>query len=103
MDILEIKKYPEETLRMKCQPVERVREREKTLFQQMLFTMRHFNGIGLAAPQVGIAEQIIVADIGEGAIALANPKIIKSEGTDELEEGCLSLPDVQVKVLLCMA
>ncbi|MDP8266921.1 MAG: peptide deformylase [Candidatus Aceula meridiana] len=98
MDILEIKKYPEIILRKKCQPVNRITEREKNLFQQMLFIMHHFDGIGLAGPQIGIQKQVIVADIGEGSLFLANPKIIDKRGSDALKEGCLSIPEVYIKI-----
>ena len=60
--------------------------------------MYTFDGIGLAAPQIGNPVQIIVADIGEGAIRLINPRIIKSKGEDRLAEGCLSLPDISVDI-----
>ncbi len=99
MNLLQIKTYPEEVLRMKCQPVKGITEREQTLSRQMLSTMHYFKGVGLAAPQVGIAEQMIVVDIGEGALFLANPEIVHKKGTSMLEEGCLSVPDMQVKVL----
>ncbi len=98
MDIYKIEKYPEKVLRANCRPVEGVTERERDVFQKMLRTMYRFDGIGLAAPQVGISEQIIVADIGEGAVVLANPRIIKKEGRDDLVEGCLSIPSAQVHV-----
>ena len=99
MFIFKIEKYPQKVLRKKCLPVESVTEREKNVFQKMLRTMYHFKGIGLAAPQVGLSERLIVADIGEGAVTLANPQIIKRKGNDELEEGCLSIPQAQVNVL----
>jgi len=98
MDPLEIKKYPNVVLRKKCARVEEITDREIKLFDEMLFTMRHFAGIGLAAPQVGIARDLIVADIGEGAIQLANPVILRRKGMDHLEEGCLSIPGVAVSV-----
>ena len=99
MFIFKVEKYPEKNLRKRCQPVESITEREKNIFQKMLHTMHHFKGIGLAAPQVGIAEKIIVADIGEGVVTLANPQIIKRKGNDKLEEGCLSIPQAQVNIL----
>ncbi len=99
MFVFKIKKYPEKVLREKCRPVQAVTEREKNIFQKMLRTMYHFKGIGLAAPQVGITERLIVADIGEGAVTLANPQIINVKENDELEEGCLSIPQAQVNVL----
>ena len=64
----------------------------------MAMTMYSVNGIGLAAPQVGLDIKIIVIDIGQGLLKLVNPKIIKSEGISVLEEGCLSIPDTYVKV-----
>jgi peptide deformylase len=55
-------------------------------------------GIGLAAPQVGITRQLIVLDIGDGPLALINPKIVEAEGSDIMEEGCLCLPGINVDV-----
>ena len=98
MQLLEIKKYPDRILRKRCKPIERVTEKEVDLFDKMLFTMRHFCGVGLAAPQIGISQELIIADIGEGAIKLANPKILKVKGTDKMEEGCLSIPDIVVEI-----
>lgn len=103
MDILEIQKYPAKILRAQSRPVDKVTQVEKKLFQRMLTTMRFFNGIGLAAPQVGILQRIIVADIGEGPLLLANPVIVQTRGTDVLKEGCLSLPDLGVKVVRSFA
>ena len=88
MEPLEIKKYPEKILRKKCQPLSQVSEREKGLFEQMLFTMRYFAGIGLAAPQIGILEKMIIAEIGGKVIKLANPEILKAKGVDNMKEGC---------------
>jgi len=98
MEPLEIKKYPDSVLRKKCILVERITETEVRLFEEMLFTMRHFAGIGLAAPQIGITRNMVVADIGEGPIMLANPKILNSRGAEKMEEGCLSIPGVEVIV-----
>ncbi|MDD4995767.1 MAG: peptide deformylase [Patescibacteria group bacterium] len=98
MEPLEIKKYPDGILRKKCLNVEKVTDRELKNFEEMLFTMRHFAGIGLAAPQLGIARNLIVADIGEGAIQLANPVILKAKGSDKTEEGCLSIPGIAVYI-----
>ncbi|MFA5261198.1 MAG: peptide deformylase [Candidatus Omnitrophota bacterium] len=98
MEPLDIQKYPDAVLRRKCSPVAKVTDKERQLFEEMLFTMRHFAGIGLAAPQVGIARNLIVADIGEGAIQLANPVILRRKGADHLKEGCLSIPGVAVNV-----
>ena len=98
MEPLEIKKYPQKILRKRCEPLEQITEREKMLFEQMLFTMRLFSGIGLAAPQVGIPEKVIVAEVEGEVVKLANPEIIGIKGTDNLKEGCLSVPGLGVDV-----
>ncbi|MDD5618474.1 MAG: peptide deformylase [Candidatus Omnitrophica bacterium] len=96
MGPLEIKKYPDSVLRKKAIEIKEITYKEVNLFEEMLFTMRHFAGVGLAAPQIGITRNLIVADIGEGAIKLANPVILKTKGLDKMEEGCLSIPGVGV-------
>lgn len=96
--IFQIKKYPDSILRKKCGIVETVTVKEVELFENMVFTMRAFNGIGLAAPQIGISCQLIVADTGEGIIKLANPQIIEVKGNDRMVEGCLSIPGTEVEV-----
>ena len=96
MEPLKIREYSDGILRKKCASIERITDSEVKLFEEMLFTMRHFTGIGLAAPQIGIAKSLIVADIGEGTIRLANPVILKTKGLDKMQEGCLSIPGVGV-------
>lgn len=98
LNVLEIKKYPDSVLRKSSLDVKEITERESRLFDDMLFTMRHFQGIGLAAPQIGISKKLIVADIGKGAIKLANPVILDATGLDKMEEGCLSIPGVGVAI-----
>jgi len=98
MEPLEIKKYPQKILRKRCGPLAQITEREKILFEQMLFTMRFFSGIGLAAPQVGILEKIIVAEVEGKIIKLANPEIIGIKGADNMKEGCLSMPGLGMDV-----
>ena len=98
MALLDIKKYPAKILRRKSEPIRQITARERKLFEDMLLTMRLLGGVGLAAPQVGISKRLIVADTGEGPIKLANPEIIKTKGSDKMEEGCLSIPDVKVDV-----
>ncbi len=71
---------------------------ERMLIAALFETMKAHKGIGLAAPQVGINERIFVLDAGSGALAVINPKIIKSQGVDITEEGCLSIPKVLVNV-----
>ena len=66
--------------------------RTKILIGDMLETMYECNGVGLAAPQVGVLKRIVVIDVGEGPIVLINPQIIESSGEQTGEEGCLSVP-----------
>jgi peptide deformylase len=98
MEPLEIKKYPDSVLRKKTHEIKEITDKEVKFFEEMIFTMRHFAGIGLAAPQIGIARNLIVADTGEGIIRLANPVILKTNGLDKMEEGCLSIPGVGVVI-----
>jgi len=96
--ILEIRKYPEPMLRKKAVQVTEITPTEVKLFEDMLLTMYTFGGIGLAAVQVGSPVQIIVADIGDETIKLANPRVLRFKGEDKLAEGCLSLPDINVEI-----
>ncbi|MBN1522788.1 MAG: peptide deformylase [Candidatus Aureabacteria bacterium] len=98
MDPLEIKKYPEKVLRKKSKLLVEVTAEEKALFEQMLFTMKYFSGIGLAAPQIGILKEMIVAEVDRDIIRLANPEVIDIEDSDQMVEGCLSIPDVSVDI-----
>ena len=66
--------------------------RTKILIGDLLETMYESNGVGLAAPQVGVLKRIVVIDVGEGPIVLINPQIIESSGEQTGEEGCLSVP-----------
>jgi peptide deformylase len=102
MAILDIKKYPDAILRRKAVEIRKVGEGERKLAYDMIETMRHFNGIGLAGPQVGIGKCIIVADAGEdgkSSLALINPKIIKKKGRSVFCEGCLSIPGINKDVI----
>ena len=98
MTPLAIKKYPDSILRQKCVSVDGVTDKERELFGKMLFTMKHFCGIGLAASQIGISKKLIVAEIEERTIKLANPEIVDIRGFDNMAEGCLSIPDVTVDI-----
>ena len=75
-----------------CKPVKELTPRTRELIEDMLDTMYEANGVGLAAPQVGILKRIVVIDVGEGPIVLINPQIIESSGEQTGEEGCLSVP-----------
>lgn len=95
---LEIKKYPDAILREKCTEVKSITEKRRKFFDEMLFTMKHFSGIGLAAPQVGISERLIVAEVQKQVIKMANPEVIHASGLESMQEGCLSVPDIMVNV-----
>ena len=96
--ILDIKEFPDKILRQRCLSIAAITERERNLFANMLFTMRHFSGLGLAAPQIGINQRLIVADLGEGPLSLANPQVLNIKGKDKMEEGCLSVPNTLVNI-----
>lgn len=98
MAVLKIKKYPDPILRKKIKRVTVVDAEIRRLFDDMAMTMYAVEGIGLAAPQVGLDMRLIVIDIGEGLLKLANPKIVKAEKSSVIEEGCLSVPNLTVKV-----
>jgi peptide deformylase len=97
MAILEIRKYPDEVLKKKSEPVTDINGQLQKLIDNMLETMYKSNGIGLAAPQVGVAKRLIVIDTSireenQSLIVLINPEIVSSNGEILSEEGCLSLP-----------
>jgi len=98
MEPLAIKKYPDKILRRNSIYVEKITEEEKELLEQMYFTMKHFCGIGLAAPQIGISKKLIVAEVEEKVTKLVNPEIIKANGNECMAEGCLSVPDIGVDI-----
>ncbi len=79
-------------LRKKSRPVTEFNERLYTLLDDMADTLNSVHGIGLAAVQVGVLKRVFICNFGEGIIELINPKITDSEGTQEEEEACLSLP-----------
>ena len=90
---LNIRKVGDEVLRKTCRPVEEITPRILTLLDDMTQTMRAANGVGLAAPQVGILRRIVVIEVEEGnVIELINPKIIATAGEQDGPEGCLSVP-----------
>ncbi len=98
MDLLEIRKHPDKILRKQCLPVDDITGKEFRLFDRMFSTMKHFLGIGLAAPQVGIAKKLIVAEVDGKIIKLANPEILETKGEGYMEEGCLSVPGLGVNI-----
>lgn len=96
--LLKIRTYGDPCLRKKSKAVNEVGPSERFLINAMVETMRAHNGIGLAAPQIGLNEQIFVVDVGDGPFVVVNPQIKKRYGADVMEEGCLSIPDVLIKV-----
>mgnify|MGYP002411061349 CR=1 FL=1 len=92
--VMKIIKEPDLILRRKAKPIKKFSKRIKRLVTDMLETMYDAKGVGLAAPQVGVGERVIVVDIGEDAIAVVNPEITFSEGAEKDVEGCLSIPGV---------
>lgn len=87
-----IRKEGDQVLRKKAKEVTQITEQVKTLIEDMKETMYHAEGVGLAAPQVGILKRIIVIDVGEGPLALINPEIVEIKGEQLAVEGCLSIP-----------
>lgn len=103
INVREVLTYPSPELKKKSVDVKKIDDETTRLINDMVVTMYHEQGIGLAAPQVGVHLNIIVVDIsvkeeGGGLVVLINPKITKREGTIVFEEGCLSVPDFVVKV-----
>lgn len=96
--VLKIRLFGDPCLRKRSKALKRAGPSERMLIASMIETMHQTRGIGLAAPQVGINEQILVVDIGEGPLAIINPSILKKSGSDIMEEGCLSIPGVQIKI-----
>ena len=94
MAILKVRLYGDSVLRKKCKEIEEVNKKIRELLDNMAETMYHNEGVGLAAPQVGVLKRAIVVDIGEGLTALANPRILWRQGKEIAPEGCLSLPGI---------
>ncbi|NLN64907.1 MAG: peptide deformylase [Clostridiaceae bacterium] len=98
MAIREIRKKGDEILRKICKPVSAVNEKVRELLDDMLDTMYEADGVGLAAPQVGIMRRIVVIDVGEGPVELINPEKIEESGEQLYVEGCLSIPGIYGEV-----
>ena len=97
MAILNILHYPDDRLHTVAKPVAEVDDKIRRLIDDMAETMYAAPGIGLAATQVNVHQQVIVMDISEdknGLMAFINPRILASCGTQEYEEGCLSVPGI---------
>jgi peptide deformylase len=95
MAVLEVRRYGDPILRQKARPVEEVTPEIRALIADMIETMHHEIGVGLAAPQVGATLRLLVMDDGKGvARALVNPEITERRGSVVAEEGCLSIPGI---------
>jgi peptide deformylase len=92
MAIREIRTMGDEVLTKKCKEVTAMTPRTMFLIEDMIDTMYEANGVGLAAPQVGILKRIVVIDVGEGPMVLINPEILEASGEQTGSEGCLSVP-----------
>ncbi len=92
MALRQIRIQGDEVLEKVCRPVEKITPRIADLIEDMIETMYENDGVGLAAPQVGVLRRIAVIDVGEGPIVLINPVVLETSGEQTGEEGCLSLP-----------
>lgn len=101
MAIRNIREEGDEILKKKSRQVEVVDDKIRELLDDMVETMHKYNGVGLAAVQVGILKRAIVIDLYDekGPIKLVNPVIIKEKGEQEVEEGCLSFPNKYAKII----
>ena len=101
MAIRSIREEGNKILRKQSREVEKVDDKIKELLDDMVETMHKYNGVGLAAVQVGILKRVIVIDLydDKGPIKLINPVIIKEKGEQEVEEGCLSFPNKYAKMI----
>ena len=101
MSVLEIKKAGDPILRQIAEPVAKIDRKIKKILDEMTETMYQAEGIGLAAPQVGISLRIVVIDVGQELIELINPVIIEADGSATEPEGCLSVPGMYGEVERC--
>ena len=101
MAIRQIRQEGDEILKKKSREVENIDEKLQILIDDMIETMHKFNGVGLAAVQVGVLKRVLVIDIYDdnGPVAMINPVILKTKGSEEMEEGCLSFPNKFAKVV----
>lgn len=103
MAIREIRKWPDDVLKLKAAEVENIDFATVTLVEDMIETMYHENGVGLAAPQVAASRRVIVLDPSPktgsgGLVTVINPVIAESDGRSVENEACLSVPEVSVEV-----
>ncbi|HZJ84820.1 MAG TPA: peptide deformylase [Syntrophomonadaceae bacterium] len=94
MAVYKIVTVPEDVLRQKAKPVNKINAGVLRLLDNMKDTMYAYDGVGLAAPQIGVSKRVIVVDIDDSFYELINPEIIETEGEEPGTEGCLSIPNV---------
>lgn len=92
MALREIRVEGDPVLAKVCKEIKEVTPRIQDLIDDMIETMYEANGVGLAAPQVGILKRLVVIDVGEGPIVMINPTIVATDGEQTGDEGCLSVP-----------
>ena len=92
MAIREIRVKGDDVLTKVCKEVTKMTPRTEELIEDMIETMYEANGVGLAAPQVGVLKRIVVIDVGDGLIVMINPVILETSGSQTGDEGCLSVP-----------
>ena len=98
MALLDIKKIGDPILKQKAAAVEKIDSNTRKLLDDMAETLYEAEGVGLAAPQVGISKRIVVIDVGDGIIELINPEIMRADGSMLGMEGCLSIPGISGEV-----
>ena len=98
MALRQIRVQGDTILEKECRKVDEVTPKIRDLIEDMIETMYDANGVGLAAPQVGILKRIVVIDVGEGPIVLINPEILETDGEQTGDEGCLSVPGMAGQV-----
>lgn len=92
MALRKIRELGDECLRATCKEVTEITPRIEELIEDLIDTMYEADGVGLAAPQVGVRKRIAVVDVGDGPIVLINPEVVYTEGEQTGMEGCLSVP-----------
>ena len=92
MALRTIRTIGDDVLNKQCKPVKEVTPRIKTLIEDMIETMYDADGVGLAAPQVGVLRRVVVIDVGEGPFVMINPRVLETSGEQTGNEGCLSVP-----------
>ena len=97
-DLPKLKIYPNPVLRVQSLSLNRLTDCDKKILDLMVTTMHANQGIGLAAPQIGITKRMFVLDKGSGVLKMINPEIVSKSGNCSMEEGCLSVPKKTVEV-----